>query len=306
MSTIKTIELILENCETIDVTNAVGDFQLNDIHVSVHRIASNCIAKVLLAKNVFIQLYKDGEFNPHLFDDKLTPIERLKTYRDITSVVVTYVDGTEETYAVDYDEGEEEGLLGAENINQQCRETETSLFILISASQKLEDMEIEEIDSEWYLDENVKARIDLKARGWQELFNNEIIYQSYLPTKKIGVSLSHSIVRLSHVDEILQSVEFNPNVFKELLSYLFYVCEIRNNVSQSDFKYLTLTNIKKVIDDTIQTHTLTLNKHVVVIQFDSSNAELNGTVSFDDGQIIFDMSDMLAFMWILLAICEDN
>ena len=213
MKDIKKIELVLENCESIDITNAVGDFDIDDVHIKIRRIATNCIAKTLCTNTVFIQLYKNGEYVYHSFDNNNNSINRLKTYKDITSIDIEYQDGSIESYYVDYDEGENEGMLGSENINQQIYETENNLFILISASKTFTDFDIEEVDADWYLTEDVNAKIDLKARGWEELFNSEESYRASLKSENLTVSLKKDKICLIKIGDIESSILFDTNVF---------------------------------------------------------------------------------------------
>ena len=123
MALIKEIEFVFENCETCTVKeNAIGDFEISGIETINRRVACNAIDKYQVAKHVKMELFHEGEFALHSFDepecDSKKVIERIMKYNDITSVCVTFDNGSAEEYLVDYDTGEDEEELGAANLNQ--------------------------------------------------------------------------------------------------------------------------------------------------------------------------------------------
>ena len=302
MNSVKKIELVLENCEVIDVTNATGDFFIDDVHIEVSRIASNCIAKLLKTKEFFIQLYKFGEFKFIGFGDT-DPITRLKDYKDITSIELTYDDGLVESYYVDYDEGENEGALGADNINQKTYETENSLFILVSANKTFDDFNIEEVDADWYLENDVNARLNLRENGWKELINHGDFYEFYLASKQLFISLSQDSVKMLKVG--CELIEFAQPIFSELLTYLFYKFEIRSSLNQNDFKYIELDKIIENSENDGVYNRFEIDNHIIEIRIIKTEENTSGIILIDNNYEI-SLEDMLSFMWILLKITDTN
>lgn len=302
MNSVKKIELVLENCEVIDVTNATGDFFIDDVHIEVSRIASNCIAKILKTKEFYIQLYKFGEFKFSSFGDT-DPITRLKDYKDITSIELTYDDDLVESYYVDYDEGENEGALGADNINQKTYETENSLFILVSANKTFDDFNIEEVDADWYLENDVNARLNLRENGWKELINRGDFYEFYLASKQLFISLSQDSVKMLKVG--CELIEFAQPIFSEILTYLFYKFEIKSSLNQDDFKYIELDKIIENSENDGVYNRFEIDNHIIEIRIIKTKENTSGIILIDNNYEIL-LEDMLSFMWILLKITDTN
>ena len=151
MKNVKKIEIILENCEVIEFEpKDFYDFILDDIKERVSRKGVNCIGVSKTTTLVKFSINKKADrvnkpFGTEM-DDPETVFERLSKYNDITGICLTYSDDTEETYYVDYDEGDKEGMLGAPNINQDTYINEYGhLFITICADKKINDL-FEEIE----------------------------------------------------------------------------------------------------------------------------------------------------------------
>lgn len=109
MKSIKSIEFVFENCECFSIdAKYLGEFELSDIHQCIHRIASNCIAKMDCANTVAIEIFSEGnkEYSPFGVRDRDETLFDRFMYHDITSIEIVYDDETSETYYVDY-EGDE-------------------------------------------------------------------------------------------------------------------------------------------------------------------------------------------------------
>lgn len=146
MSTVKKIELILENCEVLEFEpKFFYECTIEDIKEKVRRNACNSISKIKSARLIMLAINKEADdinkpFGMEL-EDPDTIFERLTKYNDITSICITFEDGIEERYFVDYDEGDKKGVLGAPNINQDSFINEYGhLFLTICADKKLKDL----------------------------------------------------------------------------------------------------------------------------------------------------------------------
>lgn len=135
---IKSIELVLENCEVIVVEKeSIGTMNLTNIHRSIRRVATNSVSDLLQAEEVFIQI--SSKVN-HVSSYSLslgsgTPFERLMQYGDITAVLINYEDGSEEYIFVDWSEGcEYNNLYQSSAVNEQTGD----LYLVISPKETVE------------------------------------------------------------------------------------------------------------------------------------------------------------------------
>ena len=155
MNNVKEICLVLENCDSITFpANVIGDFRIEKINEEVERIAINCIAKVIYANSIFIEIYKDGNIEYAQFgflEDQIKKFERLKDSNDITSIEIKYEDDTVDSYFVDYDESNDG--LGAPNINEKTYiSSYGNLYIVIDKEKELKDfVNLEEIEDEKHM-----------------------------------------------------------------------------------------------------------------------------------------------------------
>lgn len=108
MTKVKGIELVLENCEYIKIpTKHLANIIIEDIDISVKRIAINSIDKLQTANSIFIEIIKPETIKTlGLFDEddeeSLSCSKRLKQHEDITSVEVIYDDDSKEEFFVDW------------------------------------------------------------------------------------------------------------------------------------------------------------------------------------------------------------
>ena len=108
MNKVKEIVLVLENCEYINIsTKHLANIIIEDIDVSVRRIAINSIDKQMLAKSIYLEIIKPETIKTlGLFgeddEDSLSCSKRVLQYGDITSVEVIHDDNSKEVYLVDW------------------------------------------------------------------------------------------------------------------------------------------------------------------------------------------------------------
>lgn len=145
------VSLVFENCESISFEpSAIGNFSMDGLHTGIGRVAVNSVSKHDFVDDVFLELYLDKGLSLHLFDKNTVDVlrERLM-HNDITSVNLTYRDGHDESYCVEYDEGDFSGELGAPNILQDTYLDGDKAYICISKSKRVSDfIDLDAIESE--------------------------------------------------------------------------------------------------------------------------------------------------------------
>lgn len=113
MTKVKEIVLVLENCEYIKIpTKHLGNIIIEDVDVSVRRIAINSIDKQMSAQSIYLDIIKPETIKTlGLFgeddENSLSCSKRVLQYEDMTSVVVIYDDDSKEEYFVDWNRGNE-------------------------------------------------------------------------------------------------------------------------------------------------------------------------------------------------------
>ena len=141
MTKVKGIELVLENCEYIKIpTKHLANIIIEDIDISVKRIAINSIDKLQTANSIFIEIIKPETIKTlGLFDEddeeSLSCSKRLIQHADITSVEVAYDDNSKEEYFVDWDWDNE--YLNSYQDMQLAKNG--NLHVLINRKKKLKD-----------------------------------------------------------------------------------------------------------------------------------------------------------------------
>lgn len=145
MEIIKSVTIEFENCECITLPITVfGECHLDNISISIDRIAMNAICKSVFAREIALEIFFPEAENKcianELFGQKYTTIfQRFTSYRDITHIILTYHDDSKETFMVDY-EDEIEGQLGSDNKNQKNYISECgNLYIVIDANKEIND-----------------------------------------------------------------------------------------------------------------------------------------------------------------------
>lgn len=142
MDNVKSITIGFENCETITIPRKhIGVIFIQDIKTEIVRVACNAISKVVSANTVAIEIFSEGnvEYLPFGVSPSEMVFERINECHDITSIDVTYMDGSKETYWTDYESGDEEGL-GAPNIYEKTKISDLgNLYVVISKDKDIKD-----------------------------------------------------------------------------------------------------------------------------------------------------------------------
>ena len=124
---VKSIELVFENCEGLEIPkNRLGTVLIDNIGTHIKRVACNYISKSTSADLVFLEIFN--------CKSKDKALNRITQWNDITQIIMHYEDDSEETYFVDYVEPDgQENTVGAPNINQTTIvSTLGNIYILIS------------------------------------------------------------------------------------------------------------------------------------------------------------------------------
>lgn len=143
---IKKIILEFENCDSVEIPGKyIGTFHMSKIKTYISRRASNFVGKYTSANNVFMEIFSEANkpYKPFGQLDEEMTFDRI-IGNDITNITLIYEgknvaeDGERETYIVPYDEGKNEGVLGAPNINQKVHiSCLGNLYMVISRKKKL-------------------------------------------------------------------------------------------------------------------------------------------------------------------------
>lgn len=159
MKSVKTVEIVLENCEEIRLPIYVfGEFSFESFKESISRIANNAICKTVTANEIAIEIFSEANNfkEASILWDKCNIIERLYKYNDITQFNFIYEDGTEECILVDYYSSTD--ALGAPNINQTSFLSDLgNLYIVISKNKTVHEVFGKEINDSDLL--NFKKRM---------------------------------------------------------------------------------------------------------------------------------------------------
>ena len=120
---IKGIELGLENCESIFIERKyIGRFCLRAFERQIARMGCNYIGDTSFANEILIEIHAGANKKevPTFGGDERCRFDRLLGCNDITSITMVQHDGSE-TFVVDYNEGDDAGSLGANNIYQKSK-----------------------------------------------------------------------------------------------------------------------------------------------------------------------------------------
>ena len=136
MKNISYIEFVFENCEEARVdAKHIGKLAITDIRDEIGRVACNAICKVRTANEVAVEIFSEANQRLSSFDTSTDKsiFDRILEWNDITHINVVYEDGEEEYICVNYDEGLDEGKLGAQNILQTSKLSGLgNLYLVIS------------------------------------------------------------------------------------------------------------------------------------------------------------------------------
>ena len=136
MNKVKYIKLVFENCEEVRIDERyIGYMAITDFREEIARVAMNAICKFRTADEVAIEIFSEANkpFVSFGHDTGKTIFERIMAWNDITHINIVYEDGDEEYIGVNYDEGLDEGKLGAQNILQTSELSSLgNLYLVIS------------------------------------------------------------------------------------------------------------------------------------------------------------------------------
>ncbi len=140
MKRIDSVWLVFENCEDVRIdAKYIGMFHVGDIRREITRVAINAICDRYVANEVAMEIFSEADgpytvFGEYSRGDGIdTVFRRIMAWDDITEIVIEYDDGTDETFLVNYDEGLDEGKLGAANILQESKlSVAGNLYVVIS------------------------------------------------------------------------------------------------------------------------------------------------------------------------------
>ena len=314
MKHIKKIELIFENCEHMDVTNAVGDFYIGEVTKEVYRVASNAISTVNSANLINFQIYGNGEIKEYLFDN-IKPIDRLLEYNDITSIELTYTDDTVESFYPPY-EGEEL------NDNQTMKMYKGDVFIVISPDKTVDDIYTEEImdryieSKDFCMDQSITALNNLIQNNWTQVYKQDDYIQLFHKDININVIISKDFTNMQFFNTNNNYIIPNKIMY-DICSLVFNLCVLNSGYLTEDkineYKYI---NINK---NSCFTHE---KNGKIIVEFNfklakTINAKLvfnrKGNMQIDlfEGKINIDNNtlrvvDIYNIMWLLHEYVDDN
>lgn len=98
MKAIKYFDINFENCESFRIHRSfVEEFETENYSPNIHRAASNTICKFNQWKDIYIQISSRADISMLSFGGELQKFfDRVLAYPDITSIVLTYEDGSKE------------------------------------------------------------------------------------------------------------------------------------------------------------------------------------------------------------------
>lgn len=140
---IKEITLYFENLDDVTIPRQyIGSFYLGKFERSIARRGCNWIGESIWVDKFFIEIHADANQEQYSRNfGKRYPFNRLMEYQDITNIEIIYKTGKKEKYGVNYDEGDDEGKLGANNILQQSKlNSFGDLYITIGKDTRINDI----------------------------------------------------------------------------------------------------------------------------------------------------------------------
>lgn len=136
MKNISHIKLVFDNCEEVRIdAKYIGTLAITGIKDEIVRVACNAICGIRVADEVAVEIFSEANrpFVSFGADTGMSVFDRILEWNDITHIDVVYVDGEDEYISVNYDEGLDEGKLGAQNILQTSKLSGLgNLYLVIS------------------------------------------------------------------------------------------------------------------------------------------------------------------------------
>lgn len=125
---IKSIELVLENCEVIEIFPENLTFLTIEDIVKNYYLNANMVDDFLVANEISLGIKKDFTYLSNS-GNSASAFDRL-LYNDITGIDINYVNGSNEYIYTKYDEG-----IGSSNLNQLTIEHDNGMAIMICADE---------------------------------------------------------------------------------------------------------------------------------------------------------------------------
>lgn len=152
MPEVTKIALGMENCEVWEFDRKdIGDLDCVGIRRSVSRIGCNCITDYTECDEFFLELFSSANVPKEtpFHDGPKSPFERITEYADITSVEITYDNGTSEPIWVPTDCD-----YNVPATTQTCYLSKCgSLYIRISEKGDVKErINLDEVDDPEYMD----------------------------------------------------------------------------------------------------------------------------------------------------------
>ncbi|TYS25136.1 hypothetical protein FZC71_00895 [Bacillus subtilis] len=141
MKKVKSIDLVLENCEVLKFDSKyIGRFYMTNITRTISRKASNLIGENYSAENVFLQLFAEGNdsnaFKQTWPSNSELPFDRLQQCPDIVAIDVFYEDSSNDYILVNWS-GDSD--VNNENQTAKLNEYTGDLFLVISGKETVEN-----------------------------------------------------------------------------------------------------------------------------------------------------------------------
>lgn len=152
MKNVKSVNLILENCEVINIEpQYLGQLLLDKIRTKVYRIAMNSISKMQVVNRVAIEIFSEANVPYDSFgeESKETIFERLSNYNDIAQIELIYDDDCKDTeiFVVNWEDDDKCGCTN--KLQKSYISKPGNLYITIGRKLKFKDVfDKEEIEDE--------------------------------------------------------------------------------------------------------------------------------------------------------------
>lgn len=250
---VKSVELIFENCDWVKINRGIGKIFIGDIHEEISRIAINAIRKHKVAKDIYLQISKDCEYERDNHFDTYRGInnseslfKRIYDWNDIVQINLYFEDGSVDEYLVDFNCDED--VIGEKNSYQKTLiSSEGNLYIVINKDKNIGD--VFQIDSsEEYLnhiiEESILARKEIENLGYSLITSDDTILV-------IRDNLTMCINR-----DFVDVVKDNKQCLHLLFSEFYELCDYIFCVEKLELKYdanFGLHSIKvKKLDDRLK------------------------------------------------------
>lgn len=140
MQEVKSITIVLENCEEIPISKEhIGSFHCKDITTAIARTSCNSISKEQYCEEFYLEIHKNADRHYSSFgtESDETVFKRL-AYPDITGINITYEDDTAEYCIMPWKDGDSTGC----NNEYQTSHVSKSgnMHICICRDKSIEDM----------------------------------------------------------------------------------------------------------------------------------------------------------------------